>query len=167
MRIAALILATLLLLLTAGVGALGTNRSLKDAKDIDTLVKPIKGQIAALAAAGNSEAKKLKDLADKTGRLRGGAVTFALTALLALTLLVLGFVGRGVPYVAGALVVMALISVAVNPQYNMGPTAPASARSLAWVVAVMGMLGAGASYGAARLRRSKQQPASEFASATA
>ncbi len=156
MRIVALILATLLLVLTAGLGAIGVYRSLKDAKDIDALVKPVRKQLKSMAAAGDKDAKKIMSLADKTGRLRGGAVTFGLTTLLALALLVLGFLNRWVTPISVALVVVALVSIAVSPQYDLrGPHGPASARSLAIAEGVLALLGAAVAFGASRLKRRK------------
>ncbi|MFH2006130.1 MAG: hypothetical protein ABI333_06055 [bacterium] len=167
MRITALVIATIMLLLTAGVGLLGTNRSLKDATDIDKIVKPVKAQINALAAAGNADAKRLKDLAGKTGRLRGGAVLFGLTALLAIGLIVMMFLNKYVIYTAGGLAILAILSILVNPSYDMGPTAPASARSLAIFVGVVAALGAGAAYGASALKARKLAKQQHLAHATA
>ena len=167
MRIAALIIATIMLLATAGVGFLGTNRSFKDATDIDKMVKPIKSQLAAMAAKGSSEAKKLKSLSEKTGRLRAGGVLFALTAVLALGLMAMMFMNKLVPYAAGGLAVLAILSVLVNPAYDMGPMAPASARSLAMVVGVMAALGAGAAYGASALKNRKAAEAQQLARSAA
>jgi hypothetical protein len=159
MRIFAIIAATLMLLVTAGIGFLGTARSLNDAEDIDKLIKPIKGELGKMAAAGSTRAKKLKDLSEKTGSLRAGAVFFALSGLLALGLVVMMFVDKAVPYVAGGLVVVALVSIFVNPQYDLGPLAPASARSLAYVVAVVGAIGAAAAYGASAIKKRRKQAA--------
>jgi hypothetical protein len=165
MRIAALVIATIMLLLTAGVGLLGTNRSLKDAKDIDKIVKPVKKQIAALAAAGNADAKRLKDLSSKTGRLRGGAVLFGLTSLLAIGLIVMMFLNKYVLYAAVGLVGLAFLSILVNPAYDMGPMAPASARSLAIFVGVVAAMGAGAAYGASALKARKLAKQQQLATA--
>ena len=159
MRIAAIIVGTLMLLIAAGIGLLGTNRSIKDARDIDRIVKPMKKQLKALAGAGMKDAGKLNDLANKTGKLRAGAVFFAISALLALALMVMMFIDKGVPYVAIALVVIAVVSIVVNPHYDLGPTAPASARSLAIVAGVVAALGAGAAYGASLLKKRKLQAA--------
>lgn len=160
MRIVTMIIATLMLLIAAGIGFLGTNRSLTDAKDIDKKVKPIKKQLTAMANAGSTNAKKLVDLSEQTGRLRAGAVFFALSAVIALALMVMMFIDKAVPIAAIALVVLALVSVLVNPQYDLGPTAPASARSLAYVTGVISALGAAAAYGASALKKKKLSNAS-------
>jgi hypothetical protein len=54
---------------------------------------------------------------------------------------------------AGATVAGAIIAVVLSPQYDLGPMAPASARSLGYVLAVMAVLGAAAAYGSLAARR--------------
>jgi hypothetical protein len=156
MRIVVIIAATLMLVITAGIGFLGTNRSLTDAEDIDKTIKPIEKQLDKMAAAGSTRAKKLKDLSEKTSSLRAGAVFFGLMGLLAVALVVMMFMDKAVPYAAAGLVLVALLSIFVNPQYDLGPTAPASARSLAYVAGVIAALGAAAAYGASALKKRKQ-----------
>jgi hypothetical protein len=153
MRIVTVILATLFLLAATGLGLIGTSRSIKDARDIDQIYKPAKAEISAMAKAGDKDAQKLQSIGEKTGSLRAGAVVFALAALASLALLVMTYVNKKVNVGAIAVVGLALLAVIVNPQYNLGPLAPASARSLAWVVAVLGGLGAACAYGASALKR--------------
>jgi hypothetical protein len=155
MRIVTIILATLLLLAATGLGLLGTNRSIKDAKSIDEIYKPAKATIVAAAQAGDQTAKQLQDVGEKTGSLRAGAVVFALAALASLATLIMTYMNRKVPMGALATIALALLAVVVNPQYNLGPLAPASARSLAYVVAVLAVLGAACAYGASALKRSR------------
>lgn len=156
MRIVTIIFATILLVATAGLGLLGTNRSIKDAKSIDEIYEPAKAEITAAAAAGDKGAKELQSLGEATGRLRAGAVAFAVAAFLALGLLIMTFIrNKRVPHAAAALVGLSVLSIVLNPQYDLGPTAPASARSLAYVVGVLAGLGALSSWGASRLRRDR------------
>ena len=48
----------------------------------------------------------------------------------------------------------AVAAIVLNPQYDLGPMAPASARSLAYVVGALAALGALSAFGARSLRRS-------------
>lgn len=156
MRKVALVFATLFLLATTGLGILGANRGLKDAKDIDEIVGPYKG---AMAKAGNvdPEVAELASLAQKTGKLKAGAVLFGVAAVLALGLLVITFAGKPiVPIVAAAVAGVAVIGTFVSPQYDLGPLAPASARSLGYVITALAVAGAAAAWGAATLKRRRQ-----------
>jgi preprotein translocase subunit SecG len=153
MRIVTIILATLFLLAATGLGLLGTNRSIKDAKDIDSIYKPAKAEIVAAAKAGDTGVKKIQEIGEKTGALRAGAVVFALASLASLALLVMTYMNKKVPAGAVAVVGLSVLAVVVNPQYDLGPLAPASARSLAYVVGVLAALGAACAYGASALKR--------------
>jgi hypothetical protein len=154
MRIAALIFSTLLLVGTIALGFLGANRGFKDAGDIDKIYSGAKAEIAAAAAAGDSSAAELESLGEATGRLKAGAAFMAITGVLALGLLIVTFMGRPViKPLAGATVAGAIIAVVLSPQYDLGPMAPASARSLGYVLAVMAVLGAAAAYGSLAARR--------------
>jgi hypothetical protein len=153
MRILTVILATLLLLGATGLGLLGTNRSLKDAKDIDRLYQPMRAEIGVAAKAGDASARKLQAIGEKTGALRAGAVAFALAALAALALLVMTYVNRRVGTGVAVVAVAALAAIVINPAYDLGPGAPASARSLAYVVGALAVLGAGCAFGAAALKK--------------
>ena len=149
MRILALIVATLLLVGTLGLGLLGANRGIKDAKDIDGIYGAAKTEIAAAAKAGDKTAIEMKSLGESTGRLRIGGALMAVTGVLALVLLVLTYLSKPVVKVfAGGVIASAALAVVISPQYDLGPLAPASARSLAYVLAVMAILGAGAAFGA-------------------
>jgi hypothetical protein len=156
MRKVALVFATLFLLATTGLGILATNRGLKDAKAIDEIVGPYKG---AMAEAGKSdpEVAEMASLAARTGKLKAGAVLFGVAAVLALGLLVITFAGKSiVPIVAAAVAGVAVIGTFVSPQYDLGPFAPASARSLGYVITALAVAGAGAAWGAATLKRRRQ-----------
>jgi hypothetical protein len=156
MRIATIIVATLMLLGTTALGLLGSNRSLQDAKAIDEIYSSSQGAIDTAAAAGSSEAAELKSLGESTGRLRVGGALFALSGLLAFSLLITTYMNkRFVPHLAIGLVVMAVAAIVFNPQYDLGPMAPASARSLAYVVGALAALGALSAFGARTLRKSQ------------
>ena len=153
MRKVALVIATLFLLGTTALGFLGANRGLKDAKSIDEIVGSSRDEIAA-AAAVDKEAGELHRLGQATGKLKVGAIVFGLAGLAALALLVMSFAGKpSVPVLAAIVVVAALVGTFVSPQYDLGPMAPASARTLGYVLTVMAIAGAAAAYGAAALRR--------------
>ena len=149
MRIAAIIVATFLLIGTAGIGVLGANRGMKDAKSIDAIYADSKAEIAAAAKAGDKSAAMIKDLGESTNRMRIGGALMGVTGGLALILIILTFLGKPVVrYVAAATVVAALAATFISPQYDLGPLAPASARSLGYVVLVFALLGAASAFGA-------------------
>ena len=155
MRKVALVLASLFLLATAGLGLLAANRGIKDAKAIDEIYGESK-EVVAMAAAASADpaAQELKSLAERTGALKAGAVIYGLAALLALGLLVTTFAGKSfVPVLAGVVVVVALAGTFLSPQYDLGPLAPASARTLGYVITGLAAAGAAAAYGAATLKR--------------
>ena len=153
MRKVALVFATLFLLATTGLGILATNRGLKDAKAIDEIVGPYKGAMAD-AGKADPEVAELASLAQRTGKLKAGAVLFGIAGVLALGLLVLTFINKPVvPIVAGAVAGIAVIGTFVSPQYDLGPMAPASARSLGYVITVLAIAGAAAAWGASALKR--------------
>jgi hypothetical protein len=152
MRIVTIIFATLLLLGATGLGLLGTSRSIKDAKDVDSMYKPVRTEIMAAAKAGDARAKQLQDIGEKTGALRAGAVAFALASLASLALLIMTYVNKKVNVGAGLVLLLALAAIVINPQYNLGPLAPASARELAYVVGVLAALGAACAFGASALK---------------
>lgn len=156
MRKVALVFATLFLLATTALGLLATNRGLKDAKAIDEIVGPYKG---AMAEAGKADPQmaEMSKLASATGKLKVGAVLFGIAAALALGLLVITFAGKPiVPILAAGVTLVALIGTFVSPQYDLGPLAPASARSLGYVITALAIAGAGAAWGAASLKRRRQ-----------
>ncbi len=156
MRKVALVFATLFLLATTGLGILATNRGLKDAKAIDETVGPYKGAMAE-AAKSDPQVAELAALAQKTGKLKAGAVLFGIAGVLALGLLIVTFAGKPiVPIVAAAVAGVAIIGTFVSPQYDLGPFAPASARSLGYVITVLALAGAGAAWGATTLKRRRQ-----------
>ena len=156
MRKVALVFATLFLLATTGLGILATNRGLKDAKAIDETVGPDKAALLA-AAKADPQVAELASLAEQTGKLKAGAVLFGIAGVLALGLLIVTFAGKPiVPIVAAAVAGVAVIGTFVSPQYDLGPFAPASARSLGYVITVLALAGAGAAWGAATLKRRRQ-----------
>ncbi len=67
MRIATIIVATLMLLGTTALGLLGSNRSIQDAKAIDEIYSSSRGAIDSAAAAGSLEALR----SDKKQRVCG------------------------------------------------------------------------------------------------
>ena len=156
MRKVALVFATLFLLATAGLGLLGANRGIKDAKDIAEVYGESKAAIAA-AGAASPELGELARLGERTGSLKAGAIIFGLAGVLALVLLVTAYARtQVVPVLAVVVVVAALAGTFLSPQYDLGPMAPASARSLGYVITALAVLGAGAAYGAALARRRRQ-----------
>ncbi len=78
----------------------------------------------------------------------------ALVAIYSLTVLILLFITRaGVLFkAAGALVVLSCVMILMNPQYETGLAGAASARSIAWVVGVLTLIGAVLTIVAARMR---------------
>ncbi len=106
--------------------------------------KALDEQLAAVGA---------KDLPDEAA-LRKGGIFAVLAALFALTVLILMFVTRsGVLFkVAGALVVLSVVMVFMNPQYETGMAGAASARSVAMFFGVPLIIGALLAMVAARRR---------------
>ena len=151
MRIAIIILATLLLLGTAGLGLLATKKTLTDASDVEEIYGPMKAEIAAMAKAGDASAKELQSIGESTGKMKAGGVALGVVALLAIALVVMMFLGKGVPQLALGIVAVGLIAIVLSPQYDTGPTGGASARNLAYIVGAIGALGAAAAYGAKAL----------------
>lgn len=110
-------------------------RELKTAGLSDAAAKKaLDEQLTALGA---------KNLPDEAA-LRTGGMFAVLAALFALTVLILMFVTRsGVLFkAAGALVVLSVVMILMNPQYETGLAGAASARSIAWVVGVLTIIGA-------------------------
>jgi hypothetical protein len=160
MRIAVLIFATLALLASTGMGLLGAWRGMRDAKDLDALAAESKAALSAAAElTGDSEVQEANTLVASTGKLRIGAVLYGLAALAALALLVLTFLHKGVPYVALALVVLALVGTFLSPHYDLGPFGPASARQLGYILSVAAVIGAGAAFGAWALKNRRSAAA--------
>ena len=143
MRTAIIILGTLLLLASAGMGFLGTKKSLNDARDVDSLI----------AATGDAGAKELAAHGYDPGKMKAGAVALGIAGVLSLVLIGLMFANKGVPQVAIGLVVVALLAIVVSPQYDTGATGGLSARTFGYVVGVIGALGAAAAYGARALKQ--------------
>jgi len=152
MRIAVLILATLLLLATAGLGFISTKKLMTDANDVEQLYGSMKGEIAAMAKAGDASAKELQALGESTGKIKMGGIIMGVCGALALALVVMMFLGKGVPQLALGIVGLALVAIVVSPQYDTGAHGGASARSLAYVVAALGAIGAAAAYGSKALK---------------
>ncbi len=146
MRIAAIIVATLLLLASAGLGLARSSTNFKDAKDMASVDKDLVkvAQQAHVPGAGVLEVKP--------AALKRGGMGLILTGILSLTLLVAVFVKRGVPHIAAALILAALITIVLSPQYDVGPLQAMSARSAAIVVGVLGGAGALFAFLADRIR---------------
>lgn len=94
-----------------------------------------------------------KNLPDESA-LRTGGMFAALAAIYSLAVLILLFVTRGdvLFKAAGALVVLSCVMIFMNPQYETGLAGAASARSIAWVVGVLTIIGAVLTIIAARMR---------------
>ena len=146
MRIAAIIVASLLLLAAAGLGLARSSTNFKDAKDMAGVDKEMVSlaKSAHIAGAGALEVKP--------AALKRGGVGLILTGLLSIALLVAVFVKRGVPYIAGGLLFAAVVTIVLNPQYDVGALQAMSARSAAIVVGVLAGGGALFAYLADRIR---------------
>lgn len=150
MRIAMIVLSILFLVATAGLGLLGTRKGFRDARNIDREYGAAKSEIAAMAKAGDHDAQQMVSLGEGTGRMRAGAGLMAGAAVLALALVVMLFVKKGVPWLAIGVVACALLAMVLLPQYETGPLEGASPRTLAYLVAALGGVGAAAAFGAHR-----------------
>jgi hypothetical protein len=142
MRTATIILGTLILLATAGMGVLGTKKSLSDAKDVSALIN----------SAGDGAAKELKAHGYDPGRMKTGGIALAVAGLLSLALIGGMFTNKAVPHVAIGLLVVAIAAIVIAPQYETGATGGLSAKTFGYIVAVMGALGAAAAYGSKVLK---------------
>jgi uncharacterized membrane protein YraQ (UPF0718 family) len=140
----------MLLLGTAGLGGLLAARNISDARSLSSVQNQAEGVLGEAAKAGIKEVGQAAALG---GQLRVGAIPAILAATLAFALLILVFVKKGVLHLAAGVAVAGAVAVAFNPQYETGAYGPASARSLAIVLAVLGMLGALCAFGAEQLRR--------------
>lgn len=146
MRIASIIVATLLLLASAGLGIARSSTNFKDAKAMASVDKDL------IAMAKSAKIEGAGALEVKPGALKRGGVGLILTGLLSLALVVSVFVKRGVPIVAGTLLGAALLTIILNPQYEVGALQGMSARSAAIVVAVLAGGGALFAFLADRIR---------------
>jgi len=149
MKTAAAIVATIMLLGTAAMGFMASNRSVRDADTID------KAQRALASAATGTPSRSRRQLqAVSADRLRAGSVAFALVALMSLATLIVVLLDNGsAPHLALATIAVAILAVILNPSYDLGPGAPASARTLAYVVGVLASVGAAAAFDSHRRRR--------------
>ena len=137
MKMLGIILAVLMLLLSALVGILGTNKSFDAASDIAKVEKMMK-------ALGGADAKL--DL-PSAGRLKFGGIVGALGALAAVAGVVLLFVKREKAHlVAGAAVGLTLLSIIIYPYVETGPTDGMAPRTQAIVAFVMAAIGAGGAF---------------------
>ena len=141
MRIAIIIIGTVLLLAAAGMGFLGTTKSLGDAKVVD----------AAIAETDGAAAESFEALGLDPSRMKTGGIALAIAGILSLVLIGLMYANKGVPQVAVGLVVVALITIVVAPQYD-GIAGGFSPRTFGYVVAVLGALGAASAYGSKVLK---------------
>ncbi|MEP6902385.1 MAG: hypothetical protein ABJA66_11590 [Actinomycetota bacterium] len=120
-----------------------------------------------LKIAGLNDAQSKKALDDQLSAigaknlpgekdLRTGGMFAVLTLVFALSVLILMFVTqRGVLFkVAGALVVLSIVMILMNPQYETGLAGAASARNVAIVVGLLTIIGALLAIFAGRMRRS-------------
>ncbi len=168
MRILTIILASLCLLASAGLGLARSSTNFKDAKDFEASVgtKVDKATIAAAKAAGIKEASVLEI---KPAELRRGGIGMIGVGVLSLLLLVAVFVKKGVPAIAATLVATAALTVILNPQYDVGQLQAMSARNAAMLIGGIAMVGALFSYVADRLaqsrRRGREQQAQQLAAA--
>jgi hypothetical protein len=149
MRIAAIIIATLCLLVSGGLGLVRSSTNFKDAKDLGE-VASVNKELVSVAKAAKIEGASVLEV--KPGALKRGGVGFIFVGVLSIITLISIFVKRGVPIFAGALAAVALISIILNPQYDTGSMGPMSARNAAILVGVFAMIGAGFAFLADRIR---------------
>lgn len=168
MKILLLGLAALFLIISMLGGAV---LAWRDFRDAGALTNAYGSGLQELKNAGLSDAAAKKALDEQlatTGAknlpdeaaLRTGGMFAALAAIFALTVLILMFVTRsGVLFkAAGALVVLSVVMIFMNPQYETGLAGATSARSIATVVGVLTIIGALLAMGAAKVRNGLGKP---------
>lgn len=167
MRILAIILASLCLVASAGLGFARSNTNFKDAKEFDQTIGQVDKETLAQAkqlgaALGVKEASLLSV---KPSALRAGGVGMIVVGLLSALLLIAMFVKKGVPGFAAALVAVAAVTVFLNPQYETGGLQATSARNAALIIGALAAAGALFAFAADRLaaarRRRVTQPAAQ------
>jgi hypothetical protein len=144
-----LLLAAALLGVTAVLGILGTHRALKDARDIERVVEPVRREIALLAREGSPRAKRLTRLGRHPARLRTVAGGFALLSMLAVSCLLLSCFGRGVLWAPLLLAATGGALYVGSPDYTLGPGTPLSAWEWSLLTGSFALGGALASLGVA------------------
>jgi hypothetical protein len=133
MKILGLILAVLMLSASAFVGIVGANKARKTAHDINQVT-------ASLTDAQRSE---LGGALPSTGRLNFGGLVGALGAIAAAGLLAVAFGRKSlVPKLAAAAVFLTVLSIAIFPYVETGPTDGMAPRTQAIVAAVLAGIGA-------------------------
>jgi hypothetical protein len=160
MRIALIVVATLFLVAAMGLGGILALRNYSDATKISKITGDLEQLTATAGKDAPAEVKQAKEVLEKVGQLRTGALPALLTGLLALGLLVMQFVKKGVFPIAGAIILAGVLSIVLNPHFDTGPLGPASPRSMAIVLTVLAAIGAGASFGAEMIRRHRLAAAS-------
>jgi hypothetical protein len=152
MRVTLIVFAGLLLVIAAGIGGILGGRNLSDASKIEEM-KDAKALVNLAASAGSQEGKMAKDIMERGGQLKTGAIPAFLTAVLALVLFILVFVKRGVALTASGILLTSIVSVLLNPNFDTGKYGPASPRSIAIALACFGVFGALSAFGAEQIRR--------------
>ncbi len=152
MRITLIIVAVVCLLVTMGLGGILAGRNINDASDIEKLTKKNSKLLKLATALGSKDAKKVTDIQEKTGALRIGAGALAVLVLASLALFIMLFMKKGITILTGSVILLAVLSIFLNPHYETGAYGPASARSVAIAVGIFAIIGALASFGADQLR---------------
>ncbi len=158
MRILTLILAVLCLLFAAGMGFVRAGVNLEDAAALEETAKLLGEKSALLeaaAAAGSEEAKLVSEATDRIGGIKMGGYALYVLAILSAVLLVMAFVKKAVIPLALATVVVAVATIVINPDYETGALAAASARKAAMIIGIPGALGALFALASEKLRQKK------------
>jgi hypothetical protein len=143
MKILGMILAVLMLSGSAFVGFVGANKARQAANDID--------QVTAGMTAEQKSA--LGEAVPSTGRLTFGSIVGILGAVAAAGLLAVAFARKSlVPKLAAAAVLLTVLSIAIFPYIETGPTDGMAPRTQAIVAAVLAAIGAVGAMLAARQR---------------
>ncbi len=135
MKIAGIILATLMLLGSILVGVIGANKSM----DAAEAVAAVSGELtdAQMEEAGIPSA----------GRLKTGGIVGIVAALGAFALLIVTFVKREkVLLVAGATMGLCVLAILLYPSMQTGPLDGMAPKTQAMVTAVLAALGAGGAF---------------------
>lgn len=143
MKILGMILAVLMLSGSAFVGFVGANKARQAASDIDQVT----------AGMTDEQKSALGGVVPSTGRLTFGSIVGILGAVAAAGLLAVAFARKSlVPKLAAAAVLLTVLSIAIFPYVETGPTDGMAPRTQAIVAAVLVAIGALGAMLAARQR---------------
>ncbi len=144
MKIAGMILAVLMLLGSAAIGAIGANKTMDLVEIMDEVPAEVR-EAAGLPSAG---------------RLKIGGIVAFLAAAGAMALLVTTFVKKDkIPMLIGIAVGLCVIAIVANPSIEVGPADGMAPRTQAMVAAVMAALGAAGSFLVSKSKKKQQSGA--------